>query len=128
MSVLDAVRVGVAIADAVTRPLQPTVSFERCTGWDGEGTLSYAEGVVPLQALVEEKQRNVRTTSGNLTISSVTVTFLDVAALAAATSGAGVQVRDRITLPDGRTGPILNTGGFVDAGTGQPVATEVYLG
>ena len=128
MSLLDVLRTGVKIADAITKPLQPEVSFERCTGSDGFGTLAYAEGIVPLRAIVEEKQKNVRTSSGELTISSVTVTLLDVDALVAATVGAGVQVQDRITLPDGRTGPILNTGGFVDAGTGRPIATEVYLG
>ena len=32
-----------------------------------------------------------------------------------------------ITLPDGSSNAIMAVGGFVDAGTGTPVATEVYL-
>ena len=35
---------------------------------------------------------------------------------------------DKIVLPDGTTGPILDMSGFIDAGTGHPIATEVFLG
>jgi hypothetical protein len=40
-----------------------------------------------------------------------------------------VDPRDRITLPDGRTGPIVEiTGGMLNAGTGRPFMTQVTLG
>jgi len=53
---------------------------------------------------------------------------LDIAALVAATNGAGIDDHDVIVLPDGTTGPILDMSGFIDAGTGHPIATEVFLG
>ncbi len=63
-----------------------------------------------------------------MSVSRASVLFLDIAALVTATGGAGIDDNDIITLPDGTTGPILNLAGFTDAGTGHPVATEVFLG
>jgi hypothetical protein len=127
VSILDALRAGVKVADKVTKPLQPSVSFERYLSEDGFGTRTYASAV-SLKAIVEHKQRNVSTMTGELAVSHAYVMFLDIAALVIATAGDGVDVNDKITLPNGVTGPILNFDGFVDAGTGQPLATEIYLG
>jgi hypothetical protein len=129
MGLLDVIRSGVKIADKVTKPLQATVSYERCTSTnaDGYGAKSYA-AAVPLRAIVDWKQKPVRTQAGTLTVTRATVMLLDVAAVVVATAGAGIGDDDRLTLPDGTTGPILDLGGFLDAGTGQPVATEVMLG
>jgi RNase P/RNase MRP subunit POP5 len=82
----------------------------------------------PLQAIVDWKQRQLRTQEGILSVSRASVAFLNVQALSTATNGEGVNDEDIIVLPDGTTGPILDMGGFIDAGTGHPVATEVYLG
>lgn len=129
MGLLDALRSGVKLADKVTKPLQPTVSYERCTSTnaDGYGSKSYA-AATPLRAIVDWQQKPVRTQAGMLTVTRATITLLDVAAIAAATGGAGIGDDDRFTLPDGTTGPILDIGGFIDAGTGHPVASEVMLG
>lgn len=131
MSLLDTLRTGVKIVDDVTKPLQATVSFERYIGSDGYGTLLYAPAV-PLKAIVDWKQKQVRTVSGILSVSRASVMFLDIVALTAATPAgfttAGVSDEDKITLPDGTTGPILDMAGFIDAGTGHPIATEVFLG
>ena len=129
MSLLDVLRAGVSIANSVTKPIQTTVSFQHCTDpdTDGYGAKTYA-APVPLEATVELKQRQVRTPQGELAVSSVTVMFLDPAVLVSATSGAGMTVHDIIVLADGKTGPILNFGGYLDPGTGTPFATEVYLG
>jgi hypothetical protein len=127
MSLLDVLRSGVAIVDKVTRPLQATVSYEQCTSVDASGTKAYASAV-PLKAVVDWKQRQVRSMSGVLSVSPASVMFLDILALVVATGGDGVDDKDRITLPDGQTLAILNMGGFIDAGTGKPVATEIFLG
>lgn len=127
MSLLDVVRSAVKIADQVTKPLQATVAYSRFTGSDGYGTPIYA-GAVSLRAIVDWKQRQARTSTGILSVSRASVTFLDVAALVTATSGVGIGDEDKIVLPDGTTGPILDMSGFVDAGTGEPVATEVLIG
>lgn len=127
MGLLGILRSGVKIADGITKDLQASVSFERCMGSDGYGTITFA-AAVPLRAIVDWTQKPVRTAQGIMTTTRATVTLLDVAALSAVTGGLGVQDEDRITLPDGSTGPILDIGGFIDRVTGEPVATEVMLG
>ena len=127
MSLLDVLRSGVAIANQVTAPLQATVSFQRFTGSDGEGTRTYATAV-DLLAICDWKQKHLRTATGELSVSRASVMFLDIVALVAATGGDGVDDNDIITLPDLTTGPILDLSGFIDAGTGHPIATEVWLG
>lgn len=127
MSLLDVVRSAVAVADKVTRPLQSTVTYKRRIGQDGFGKVTYAIPV-QLKAIVDWKARRVRTISGQDTVSRASITFLDITALAAATGGAGIDDDDKIIMQDGSTGPILDLGGFIDPGTGVPIATEVMLG
>jgi hypothetical protein len=128
VSLLTALRAGVKTADKVTKPLQSKdVILEHYLGADGFGTKNYMMPV-PIKALVDWRSSQVRTRDGLLTSSRSVVTFLDVKKLALATNGEGVGDFDRITLPDGTTGPILDLSGFIDAGTKQPFATEVMLG
>ena len=127
MSLLDVVRSAVAIANQVTAPLQATVTFQRFLSTDWQGSSTYATAV-DLKAIVDWRQKQLRTSTGILSVSRASVMFIDIAALVAATDGNGVDDLDIITLPDGTTGPILDMSGFIDAGTGQPIATEVYLG
>jgi hypothetical protein len=132
MSLLDVVRSVVKIADQVTKPLQAVVSFRHYVSSDYTGAKIYSpDEALPaaqLRAVVDWKQRQLRTKEGILSVSRASVMFLDTAALVAATGGEGVDDLDQIVLPDGTTGPILDMSGFVDAGTGHPIATEVYLG
>lgn len=128
MSLLDALRAGVKIADSVTKPLQAEVTYERAAvDSAGYGDLTYS-APVKLRAIVDFARKQVRTPSGELTVTRATIDLLDVAAVVAATGGLGIGNNDRFTLPDGDTGPILDISGFIDAGTGQPVATTVMLG
>jgi hypothetical protein len=127
MSLLDTVRNAVKTADTVTKPLQATVTLQHYLGSDGYGDATYT-AVTTLVAIVDWKQKQLRTTSGVLSVSRASVMFLDVAALASATNGEGLSDEDIIVLPDLTTGPILDMAGFIDAGTGQPVATEAFLG
>jgi hypothetical protein len=140
MGLLDALRGGVAVANTVTKQLQGTVMYSRFqSDPTGSGDRTYFQApsqqmpgnplpAVPLQAIVEWKQRVVRTRTGELAVSSSNVLLLDVAALAAATGGNGIGPFDVLVLPDGTTGPILNISGFMDSGTTQPLATQVFLG
>ena len=137
MSLLDVVRSGVKVADKVTRPLQANVKYERClskeagdlfnAGEDGTGTRTFAEPAY-LLAVVDYTSRMVRTKEGILTPARSTVTFLNAQAVSAASKGLGVRTKDRVTLPNGETGPILDIIGFLDPGTLEPVATTVMLG
>ena len=126
MSLLDVLRSGVEIANKVTRPLQCLVTYEReLTG--GAYGPTYAPPV-QLHALVDYRANMVRTKEGVLTATRSTVTLLDIAEIVAATGGEGIGNNDKFTFPDGDTGPLLDIGGLVDAGTGHPIATEVKIG
>lgn len=125
---IDILRTAVAIADSVTKDWQPSVTFKRYLRSDATGKRSYAADVFLLRAIVELKQRQVRTQQGELAVSSITITFLDVAAVLAATVDGVMTVNDVIVLATGQSTPIMGVGGFIDAGTGAPVATEAYCG
>jgi hypothetical protein len=127
MSLLSTLRSAVAVADKVTKPIQATVSYQQRTGQTGFGDPTYA-AAVDLKAIVDWKQKQVRTITGVLSVSRASITFLDIDELVAATGGAGIGDNDLLTLPDGTTGPILDMAGFIDAGTGIPLATEIFLG
>lgn len=125
MSLLDVVRSGIKIADQVTKPLQATVTYKRATTNTGYG-VNEATGI-PLRAIVEWKTGQTRV-NGVVTNYTVRLLLLDVAAVAAATNDLGVKSNDVFIMQDGSTQPVVDTGFFVDAGTGHPIATEVYLG
>lgn len=127
MSLLDVLRSGVKIIDSVTKPLQAEVTFERAVT-DPSGYGRKFDPPVTMRAIVDWRQKQVRTMAGVLSTSRASVMFLDVNEVAAATAGEGISDHDKITLPDGTTGPILDMSGFIDAGTKQPLATEVFLG
>lgn len=132
MSLLDILRSGVKIVDGVTKPLQPYVSYWRYISEDAYGTSVYSpnitSGGTKLRAIVDYKSTQVRTKEGVLTVSRALITLLDINAIVAATNGLGIDNNDKFKLPDGDTGPILDIRGFVDAGTGHPIATEVVIG
>jgi hypothetical protein len=118
MGLAAIVRKGVAIANSVTNDLQVDVTHEAFSGVGtyGEPTFSAA---VTRSALVEIEPKMVRTAAGDEAVSRATISIIgDVT----------VNNRDRFTLPDGSTGPILNVSGFLDPLTGRGYLTQVYLG
>jgi len=120
VSLLDVVRAGVAIANTVTAPLQALVSHEVShLSTDGFSTRTY-DAPILRPAIVDWKQKHVRTLSGELTVSRASILFLDPSVI--------VDDHDRLTLPDGTTGPVLDMSGYIDPITGHPVATEIFLG
>lgn len=128
MGLLEVLRAGVKVADKITKPLQADVIYERYVeNSDGYGTPGY-EPATTMKALIEWKQIQVRQQDGVLSVTRASLTLIDVAEVAEKTSGQGIDDHDKFTLPDGTTGPILDMGGFIDAGTGQPFATEILLG
>ena len=128
MGLLEVLRAGVKIADSVTKPLQAEVTYSRAVADpSGYGAFTYPTSV-KLRAIVDFARKQVRTREGILTVTRATIDLLDVAAVVAATGGEGIGNDDRFVLPDGDSGPILDISGFIDAGTGQPIATTVMLG
>ena len=131
MGLADVVRSGVAIANSVTKTLQATVTHKQWIGpSDGYGTETYLDAV-ERTALVEFKQKMIKTGSGQLVMSRATVTFLEpIPPIGAGVDGRQepIDSRDIITLPDGTTGPILDISGFVDSGTNAPFFGAVSIG
>lgn len=128
MSLADTVRKGVALANSITSSLQAEVSHRAWTGKDSFGDPAYATAVTR-PALVELKQRKIRTVNGEEVVARAAVTFLHpVPPNGAAGRREPIDPRDEITLPGGFTGPILDTQGLVDPETDRPYLMEVFLG
>lgn len=112
----------VRIANKVTLGLRmqaqdgQQVTLKTFTGDGGVGAPVYSSK--KRDAVVEKKLRQVRSFSGILTTSSVTVTFLDPTV--------AVKPNDQIILADGTGGEVIGAGGPVDA-SGQ-LLTEAYIG
>lgn len=116
---LDAlIRSALRTADAVTAGLQATVGHAAYTSQDTFGKPTYAT-LVSRQAVVDLTERPVRTTEGQERLSTARLIFPRPVA---------VDLRDRFTLPDGRTAPVLTLNGVADPSTGARYATEVALG
>lgn len=111
----------VAVANDVTLALglQALVTWEAFVQVDGYGKKTFAPAV-QVRAVVEMKQRSVKTGSGELDMSQASVLFLDPSLV--------ISTNDRITLSNGVTGPILTMEGVMSPATGQPALTQVYLG
>lgn len=118
MALDDILRDAVALVNQVTQPLQATVQHASWTAgtWEGGATLG---SPVARKAIVDWKQKQVRTLAGELTVSRAYIAFLEPVI---------VDEKDVITLPDGTTGPILDMSGFIDPDTGRGYITEVWLG
>lgn len=129
MGLDDIVRAGVALADSITTTLQVAVSHEAWTGQDAFGEATYAAATFPL-AIVEQKVSQVRSRlTGQMIMTKAKVSFLrPIAPNGAAGRAEPVDTRDRITLPDGFTGPIVAVNSLTDPTTSRGYLTEVYLG
>jgi len=130
VSLADIVRTGISIANTITEDgeLQCDVTLEAWTGSDSHGAPTYAAAVT-IPALVEMKNRLVRLKNGEEVASKARVTFLrPVTANGATGRREPIDPRDKITLPDSETGPILDVEGLFDSSTSAPYMLSVYLG
>jgi|WetSurSiteA1Bulk_404760.scaffolds.fasta_scaffold132009_1 hypothetical protein len=130
MSLDSLIRSAVAIADSVTKSLQDqTVTI---TPWIGIGT-TYAEplygAAVSVPAIVEEKERLVSLSNGEVIRQKAVVTIPRVLTVNGATGRQEpVDSRDKVVLPSGYTGPILDIGGVIDPTTHRSYMTQIILG
>lgn len=110
----------VSIVDGVTSSLgfQSRVVVRSFKADAGVGDPTYNEK--SYTAVVERKQRTVRTFSGEEAASSTSVLILK--------KGVLVKEHDRIRLDDGTEAPVISTGGFVDGATNRQGYTEAFLG
>jgi hypothetical protein len=87
-------------------------------GTDAYNKPTYSSAVT-YSCVLEQKTRLVRTPGGQEVMSKHLLTFVQPVE---------VGPKDRITLPDGSTGPILDVNGVMDSETERPFCTEVLLG
>lgn len=126
------------IRDAVANILSPQfesmkldVTHTAWIGQDGAGGDAFAEPVT-LRALVDLTKRKRATANGRLVMTFAVLTFLDPIEDTAPNAGQvreqPIDPRDVLTLPDGGTAPIVQTGGFADSQTGRGFVNDTILG
>lgn len=118
MGLASVVRKGVAVANRVTQDLQPEVKHEVFVSQTGFGVPTF-KSAITRRAIVEPRQRLIRMPDGSERWTQHQVTFL---------GNVAIDARDRLTLPGGKTGPILEIKGFADAERGGSFVTQVWLG
>lgn len=128
---IEILRSGVKIANSLTRGVQCNISHEAMIGTDGMGSFTYASSV-NRKCVVDMTTRVIKM-GGELITVAATLTFVgDVPANGAVTDPPRVEPidpRDRITLPNGWTGPIISSpGAVIDPGTNRGIIQEVMLG
>jgi hypothetical protein len=124
----DIIRNGVAIADRLTKDLQAIVTHEAWVGQTGSGRSMYGPPI-NRKAIVDTRVRDRVTNAGQTVTTRASIQFLE----AIEPNGAigrvePIDPRDRITLPDGTSGPIVDIGGFIDGQTNRPYTSEVWIG
>lgn len=124
MSLAGVARKGIATAAKLTKSFQPAVSITPWSGQDGGGNDTYGTPhtyVAGSGVLVDRTIKQVPTMGGRVMVVQATIYFL----IPPVTT---IDPRDIVVLDDGFTAPILESGGFEDAGTTKPFVTTIRLG
>lgn len=132
MGLQDILAAGVKIADGVTKGVQVDVTHEAWIGQDGYGADQY-DSPVTLKAIVDTTRKQRATTTGRLVNIVATVTILqaveDNGVVTTPPRREPIDPRDKLTLPDGTTGPILESPGAVlNPSTGRGFINTIMLG
>ena len=118
MSLATIIQNSLSVANVVTASLQATITHAAYSSDDGYGKPTYSAGV-ERQAIVERRQKYVRTNTGEEKLSQARLTFLYPVTI-------GEQ--DKIALPDSSEMPILRITGVIDPETSAEYAVELELG
>lgn len=114
----DLIRSGVALANTLTTSLQANVQHSSWLGNDMDGDDVYSDPI-SRPALIEQRQRLHQTKSNELVLTRAKISFL---------VPTSINSNDRIILPDGTTGPIVDIEGLLDPTTNLPYLPEVWIG
>lgn len=116
----DLLRAGVTVAKTIVADgLEATVLHLAAVGQNTYGETAYPNPAVARRAVVTDTNTIVRTPRGEEVVARYRVLFLESVA---------VDPRDRLTLPDGRVGPILKIDHGVLDDAGGRFYTEVWVG
>jgi hypothetical protein len=119
---------GVGIADKLTKGVQAPFTLEAYLSEDGAGLASFAAPVT-LLGVVDQTRRQVAI-EGLMVVVVATITVVgDVTPNGAPGRNEPIDPRDRITLPDGTTGPIIDApGAVVNPLMGRPFVNTILIG
>lgn len=113
----------IAIADEATggpTGLQSTITIHPYTGETLYGVDTYGTPeTVP--AFVSYKQAPVQSRTGQTIISKASVIILKKLTRA-------IDINDKIVLPDGTSGPIIDVSGFANPDTSKPFTNKIFIG
>lgn len=127
------IRSGLRSAHAITASLQSAVAHERWSGVDSYGKPTYLTSV-DRTAIIEKKQKRVAGPNGTEILATSRVQFLtplpDATQYSVVLSNRRnpIDPRDRFTLPDGTTCPVVDIEGVFDPSTDRPYIEAVWLG
>jgi hypothetical protein len=131
---LDAIlRAGLRAAHALTADLQSTVSHERWSGVNSYGVPTYLTAV-DRTAIIEKKQKRVAGPNGTDIVATARLQFLEPLAdttqygVVLSNRRNPVDPRDKFTLPDGTSCPVVDIEGVFDPTTDRPFVEAVWLG
>lgn len=118
MGLAASLRAAMAQAKVAVGDLASEVLHEPYTGQNVDAEETYG-AAVPRTGVVEYATRKYRN-EDRVVLSGATITFIEAVP---------VTLRDRFTLPDGKTAPVVAVDGVNDSGTaGLMFATVVVLG
>lgn len=112
---------GIAIADGLTAGVQSDVTWTPVTSTNGNGDEIFG-APQPLKCVLDQTRRQVTTASGRIATVVATLTF--------PRGGVNIGPMDKITLPDGTTGPLILDGpdSVFDPVTGRGFITTIHIG
>jgi hypothetical protein len=132
MSLADDIREFVAIADEIVKELEPEIQhlpfLQQTTGFGRQQqAIPFGEPIIR-RGLVEERYVVVHVDGVSIETHAKIYFLEPIPPLDTPQRANPVDPRDIFILPSGRRGPVVHTNGFLDAGTGRPFISEVYLG
>lgn len=112
---------GINILDGITGGVQCDITYEQFISADGNGDEDY-EDPVTLTCVVDQTVKSKATSSGRIVATKAELTF--------PRGGLNIGPKDRITLPDGTTGPLIIDApdSVVDPVTGRGFIQTVLIG
>lgn len=123
----EILRSGIRIANTLTKGVQSTIIHEPWIGQEVHGDDEY-DLPVELLAVIERTNKVITQGDEQVTIAAILTFVGDIEPNGAPGRREPIDPRDRITLPDGFTGPVVDIKGVTDPGTNRGFTTEVLLG
>ena len=122
-------RKGVETLSGVISDLKVLVKHEPWAGSSNSGQPAFSETAFYIPAVVSYQRRLVRDPTGNEVQQHAVITITDpLPSQGTVGRREPIDPRDKLTLPDGHTGPILDIKGVVDPDTDKPYVLEISLG